>query len=106
MAKKLNERSVLQIASEALPFAKTGGLADVLGALPSALARLGWNVTVAVPKYQSVTAGTFVERFSLKVGGNQSDVGIFEAPLPDGAKAILIDEPALYDREHLYAVGS
>ena len=36
-------RSVLMIGSEALPFAKTGGLADVLGALPSAVARLGWS---------------------------------------------------------------
>jgi starch synthase len=98
--------SVLIIGSEALPFSKTGGLADVLGALPSALARLGWSVTVAVPKYRGITAGTFVERFALKVGGNQSDIGIFEAPLPDGATALLVDEPALYDREQLYAVGS
>ena len=41
--------SVLIIGSEALPFAKTGGLADVLGALPSALARLGWDVTLVLP---------------------------------------------------------
>ncbi len=94
------------IGSEALPFSKTGGLADVLGALPSALARLGWDVTVAVPRYRGVIAGEFLERFSLKVGGYQSDIGLFEAPLPDGARALLIDEPALYDRDQLYAAGS
>ena len=50
-------RSVLMIGSEALPFAKTGGLADVLGALPSALARLGWTATVALPRYRGVDGG-------------------------------------------------
>ena len=83
MAKKLNERSVLQIASEALPFAKTGGLADVLGALPPALARLGWDVTVVTPRYRGVTAGSLVERFPVTVGGFVADAGFFEAPLPD-----------------------
>ena len=39
-------RSVLLVGSEAQPFAKSGGLADVLGALPSALSRLGWDATV------------------------------------------------------------
>src|SRR5215831_282136 len=98
--------SVLIIGSEALPFSKTGGLADVLGSLPSALARLGWDVTLAVPRYRGVTAGAFAERFTLKIGGYLSEIGIFETPLPDGATALLIDEPSLYDREHLYAVGS
>src|SRR5262245_7937955 len=56
-------RRVLIIGSEALPFAKTGGLADVLGALPAALARLGWDVTVAIPKYRGVAGGTVLEQF-------------------------------------------
>ena len=43
---------ILMIASEARPFSKTGGLADVLGALPPALARLGHRVTVVLPKYR------------------------------------------------------
>ncbi len=45
------------IGSEALPFSKTGGLADVLGALPPALARLGWDVTLALPRYRGMSAG-------------------------------------------------
>ena len=106
MAKKLNERSVLQIASEALPFAKTGGLADVLGALPPALARLGWDVTVVTPRYRGVTAGSLVERFPVTVGGFAADAGFFEAPLPDGARAILVDCPDLYDRDALYGVDN
>ena len=67
---------VLFVASEATPFAKTGGLADVAGALPGALARLGCEVTVVMPAYQEVFARQ-----------NLTDTGIaFEVPL--GALAI------------------
>src|SRR6185503_14238580 len=90
--------SVLIIGSEAVPFAKTGGLADVLGALPPALARLGWDVTLALPKYQGIVADRLREHFPVTVGGYSADVQFFEAPLGDGARAILVDEPGLYDR--------
>ncbi len=43
---------ILMVASEATPFAKTGGLADVLGALPAALAERGENVAVVIPAYR------------------------------------------------------
>src|SRR5260221_7138414 len=99
-------RSVLIIGSEAQPFAKTGGLADVLGALPSALARLEWNATVVLPRYRGVSAGTLVETFPVNVGGFTRDAGFFEAPLADGARAIVVDCPELYDRAALYGVGS
>ena len=99
-------RSVLIIGSEAVPFAKTGGLADVLGALPAALGRLGWRVTVALPRYRGVHDGTLVERFPLSIGGVTLDVGCFEAPQANGARALLIDCPALYDRDGLYGVGN
>ena len=94
------------IGSEAVPFAKTGGLADVLGALPSALARLGWDVTLAMPRYRGVTAGSLVDSFPVTVGGYARDVGFFEADLRDGARALLIDCPNLFDREALYGVDS
>jgi len=98
--------SVLLIGSEAVPFAKTGGLADVLGALPPALARLGWDATLVVPRYRGVTAGTLAGRFPVSVGGYTRDIGFYEAPLGvrgDGAaRAILIDCPDLYDRDSLY----
>jgi len=92
------------IASEAVPFAKTGGLADVIGALPPALARLGWAVTVVLPRYRGVTDGTLEERFSLTVGGLTVDVEFFEVPLVPGARVVLVDCPPLYDREGLYGV--
>ena len=99
-------RSVLIIGSEALPFAKTGGLADVLGALPKALAQLGWRATVALPRYRDVHDGTLVERFPITVGGVTSDVGFFEAPISSGASALLVDVPSLYHRDSIYGIGA
>ena len=97
---------MLLIGSEARPFSKTGGLADVLGALPPALARLGWSATVVLPRYRGVDAGTFVESFPVSVGGFTRDASFFEAPLTDGARAILVDCPDLFDRDALYGIGN
>src|SRR5438128_12640891 len=83
--------AVLIIGSEAVPFSKTGGLADVLGALPPALSRLGWDATLVTPRYAGVTAGTLAARFPVSVGGYTRDVGFYEAPMDDGARAILVD---------------
>ncbi len=98
--------SVLMIGSEAVPFAKTGGLADVLGALPLSLSRLGWDVTLAVPRYRGVTGGDLAERVSIAVGGEVFSVGFFVATIGDAAhpvRAVLVDAPELYDRTGLYA---
>jgi starch synthase len=45
---------ILTVASEATPFAKTGGLGDVIGSLPMALARLGHEVSVCIPRYRGM----------------------------------------------------
>src|SRR4029453_13863272 len=95
-------RSVLMIGSEALPFSKTGGLADVLGALPQALARLGWGVTLVVPRYRGGGDRGLGDPFELRIGGVSPNVGMFEAPL-GSVRALLVDEPTLFDRDSLYA---
>jgi starch synthase len=97
-------RHALLVGSEVLPFSKSGGLADVLGALPPALARQGWEVTVVSPRYRGVDAGTFVDRVPISLGGRSFDVGFYDAPMADGARALLIDVPELFDREGLYHV--
>lgn len=99
-------RSVLMIASEALPYSKTGGLADVLGALPSALVRLGWQVTLVTPRYRGVAAGRLSERFTLAIGAHAFDVGVYEEAWPDGVRVVLLDVPELFDREALYTIGN
>ena len=46
--------SILMVASEALPFIKTGGLADVVGSLPQALSQKGHEVKVVIPLYRKI----------------------------------------------------
>src|ERR1700679_4389541 len=53
---------ILLVASEIYPFAKTGGLADVVGALPRALIKLGCEIALVLPKYKSVSP----EKYRLK----------------------------------------
>jgi starch synthase len=98
--------SILMVASEAVPFAKTGGLADVAGALPVALGRLGHSVRMAVPRYRGVpVSGEPIASFSLSVGSELFEVRVFEQPVGDRASAWLVDIPALYDRDGLYGSG-
>ncbi|MBO0906025.1 glycogen synthase GlgA [Jiella sonneratiae] len=92
---------VLSIASEVFPLIKTGGLADVAGALPSALAEHGCDVVTMLPGYPVVLraiekAGAKPEVLPLDpVLGN--DARIFAVAL-DGLKLFVLDCPALYDR--------
>ena len=95
---------MLLIGSEAQPFAKTGGLADVLGALPPALQRLGWDATVVLPRYHGVSAGTLSCTFPISVGGYTRTAGFYEAPLADRARAVLVECPDLYHRDGFYGV--
>lgn len=96
---------VLMVASEVEPFSKTGGLGDVAGALPRALGRLGFDVTVVTPRYHGVRAGTSAGRVPCRVGSRTVDVDLSVAPLGIGAQAVLVDAPELFDRDGLYGTG-
>ena len=58
---------ILMVVSEALPYSKTGGLGDVGGALPAALARLGHHVTVVTPRYRGVEEGEVRRRLRARL---------------------------------------
>ena len=90
------------IASEAQPFSKTGGLADVAGALPKALARLGHEVTLVTPRYRGVTDGPVVAALSLEVAAHRFHARLMHVPLDAGATVLLLDCPELYDRDGIY----
>jgi starch synthase len=101
---------VLMVASEAAPFAKTGGLADVLGALPAALAKLGDEVAVVLPKYQSVLAAGAKRVWNVlpvTVGPSTFATAIDEVVLND-VRFFFVDCPQLYHRTGIYgdALGS
>lgn len=60
---------VLFVAAEAVPFAKTGGLADVAGSLPKALARMGNDVRIGIPRYKSIPGSMkYVADFPVRMG--------------------------------------
>ncbi|MES2667993.1 MAG: glycogen synthase GlgA [Pseudomonadota bacterium] len=90
---------VLSVASECVPLIKTGGLADVVGALPAALAGQGWDMRVLLPAYRSlrgqVAGWPEVWREPSLFGG----IGVVFAGEVAGMQVMLLDAPHLYDRE-------
>ena len=92
------------VGSEALPMSKTGGLADVLGALPLALGKLGHRVTLVTPKYRSAQAHGSTVTIRVPFGGAQETRAI-EQPIAEGVRAVLIDRPEFYDRPSIYGDG-
>jgi starch synthase len=96
--------SVLMVGSEALPFSKTGGLADVLGALPLALGRLGHRVTLVTPKYRHTQAQGTVTTVHVPLRGG-GETRLIEQPLAEGVRVVLVDRPELYDRDSIYGIG-
>ena len=97
---------ILMVASEAAPFAKTGGLADVLGSLPPALVRAGDEVAVVLPKYRVAEVGDAQPVYldmPLWVGPHAYPVDILQT-IHRGVKYFFVDCPPLYDRPEIYGV--
>ena len=97
---------VLFVASECVPFAKTGGLADVAGALPIALAERGHDVRVVLPRYR-VTRKHPAERLpaplAVPLGAGEAWCSIWETRFPrSDARVYLLEHDALYDRDGIY----
>ncbi len=103
---------VLFITPEAMPFSKTGGLADVSGALPAELSRLGVEVKVVTPFYRQVAEYfesqrkkpvTAVDSAKLWLGGRLQRYRVLRANLPKSKVDVyFLDFPALFGRESLY----
>jgi starch synthase len=90
------------VASEAQPFSKTGGLADVASALPKALGQLGHDVTLITPRYRGIADGPVVGRISVEVAAHRFNADLIEASIGPGARVLLLDCPDLYDRAGIY----
>jgi starch synthase len=94
---------VLMISSEAAPFAKTGGLADVVGSLPAALQAFGDEVAVVIPRYGSIdlkNARRVWENLTIYLGPAPFPITIYQAPAE--YPVYLIDCPALFERKGFY----
>ena len=92
--------SIFMIASEAHPYAKTGGLAEVAAALPDALGRLGHRVTLVLPRYRGIdVTGTRTQVASLRIGDTIQPVTFRTADERGGVTAAFVDIPELFDRD-------
>ena len=100
--------NILLATSEAVPFAKTGGLADVCGALPIELARLGHKPAVILPAYRKVHyCGLPIEPmgidFIVPIGSKMVTGHLLQSRLPEGGVPVyLIQQDQYYDRDGLY----
>ncbi len=92
-------------ASECVPFSKTGGLADVVGALPRALAALGHQVSVYVPRYRQTKLAdpqTVVHSITIPFDDKYRFCSVVTAGTSAGVRFYFVDYPPFFDRDALY----
>ena len=97
---------ILFAASEAVPFAASGGLADVVGSLPKAIKSKGNDCRVVIPLYKSIKPElraemTFLRNITVDVSWRKQYCGIFMAE-KNGITYYFIDNEYYYDRDGLY----
>ena len=90
---------VLSVASECVPLVKTGGLADVVGALPGALAATGWEMRVLLPAYRNLRAQAANWPVVFEEPDLWGGTGRVLAGDVAGLSVLLLDAPHLFDRE-------
>ncbi|MEO8350715.1 MAG: glycogen synthase GlgA [Chthoniobacteraceae bacterium] len=99
---------ILLAGSELTPFARTGGLGDVLEALPHALAQRGHEVSVALPYYRALREDSRIEaketgvRFSVPVNDAIMTAEILSLRMPDGTQVFLVRNDEFFDRPGIY----
>lgn len=103
----MSDLKVVMASPEITPFAKTGGLGDVLGALPKALVKLGLQVSLIMPAHRPVLQGGFsVEdtgiRFTVPIADRQEEGSILKTNMEENIPVYLIGSDRYFDREYLY----
>jgi starch synthase len=96
-------------ASECVPFSKTGGLADVVGALPRALAAAGHQVSVYVPRYRQTKltdAQTVVRSITIPFDDHYRFCSVVSAGNQAGVRFYFVEYPPFFDRDALYGTSA
>ena len=100
---------ILFAASEAAPFAKTGGLADVAGSLPRAIASLGHEVSVVMPRYRRVDVRALklkhIASFTVPLGTWKERCDVLKGTMGRNVAVYFIDKDVYYDRPGLYGTA-
>jgi starch synthase len=97
--------NIVFAASECVPFSKTGGLADVVGALPKALADLGHTVTVYLPKYRQTRlngARVALPSVTIPFDDQYRFCSVLDGGKLNGVQFYFVDYLQYFDREGLY----
>lgn len=98
---------ILMVASEAVPFAKTGGLADVAGVLPKVLTEMGHDVRLVMPRYYAISRSE-LKPLDLTLGVPMGIIGeqwagVYEGRLPDSEVPVyFFEHEGYYGRSGLY----
>ena len=96
---------IVFVAPEGVPFSKTGGLADVVGALPRALAALGLDVDVILPRYYVTPLGPMVDAgrsITIPLSAGFRFASIQDGGDSQGVRTYLVDCPEFFGRDGLY----
>jgi starch synthase len=98
---------ILLASSEVFPFSKTGGLADMVGALARALAHAGHEARVVTPLYRGIREKFPALRkvdwsFNLPLGHQRIQAELWELDLQPGLKIYFVDHPGYFDRAGIY----
>ena len=97
------------VASECVPYSKTGGLADVVGALPRALASLGHQVSVYLPRYRQTKLAdpdTVVRSITIPFDDKYRFCSVVAEGTSAAVKFYFVDYPPYFDREALYGTSA
>jgi starch synthase len=97
------------VASECVPFSKTGGLADVVGALPRALANLGHQVSVYLPRYRQTKLAdpqVVVRSITVPFDDQYRFPSVVNAGNSSGVRCYFVDYPPYFDRDALYGTSA
>src|SRR6202140_2981495 len=98
---------ILFVASEGLPFSKTGGLADVVEALPKALAAQGHEVAVVLPRYRGTQATAVVlPSVTIPLGPRLRFPAVLDGAVLSGVRYFFVNDPEYFDRDGLYGGSS
>ncbi len=98
---------ILILAAEIVPFAKVGGLADVVGALPKSFQSMGHDIRLAMPRYGQVDPvrfdlKTILDSVTVNMSTFNAQVSVRQGSIGNAIPVYMIDAPRYFERENIY----